>query len=239
MIILRRRRPPPVPRTDIAQEPHIVRFELDEQLLLNYARRVNRPTEDINYVVHGALCGAINGPVAAAVDHTPRPYSIEPKRGGTYPIVGYIGEDAEKLKARIAQFGDVEASQIIHMNTLFTKPLPKEWPEHVGFSVRVSQERPFLRTEEEYVDWMTPLFEERGATIDEAYMVDFGIYRACRRSHPDASGYRSEHWTNLPDARMAGILRINDQALFGSTLPTGLGRQKFAGFGMVKLHPLS
>jgi len=186
------------------------------------------------------------------------------------------------------------------MDTVFSKPLPEEWPEHVGFSVRVypyinstvevkrarerppqrrvpsppaprvirrepeshsrdvdyfdyaASKRPDISRDEAYSEWLKWSFacaagmmygrhhdvavaeveaiavENSGAEIIEAQMIDYS--RVC--------SYRHERMVRMTSVKMAGVLRIADQQKFGGFLTNGVGRQKFAGYGMLKLHPL-
>jgi hypothetical protein len=273
---------------------YIVRMELNKKLLINYARRVNKPAYDEGYLVKGALRGA----VADDDNYRPRPYSIEPERGGHIPILGYCHRSAEEILERM-KFGDPECTNIVAMNTVFSRPLPDEWPEHVGFSVRVypyinstvevprAREKPVQRRvpsppapmvirreperhsrdvdyfdyvaakqpdisrEEAYARWLkwafactaghmdgrhdvesslveTAAVENSGAEIIDAQMLDYGRI----------DSYRQERKVRMTSVRMAGVLRIVNQKTFGGFLTTGVGRQKFAGFGMLKVHPV-
>ena len=275
---------------------HIVRLELDKKLLLNYARRVNKPSYDEGYLVKGALRAA----VADDDSYRPRPYSMGAERGGRIPILGYCPHPAEEILERMRNFGDPEGCNIVAMDTVFSKPIPAEYPEHVGFSVRVypyinstvevkrayehkpqrrvpsppapmvvrreperhsrdidyfdyaAAKRPDISRDEAYSEWLKWAFacaegkmygrhhdvdaaeveatavENSGAEIVEAQMIDYARI----------SSYRQERMVRMTSVMMAGVLRIADQRKFGDFLTSGVGRQKFAGFGMLKLHPL-
>jgi hypothetical protein len=265
---------------------HIVRVELDEKLLFNYGRRVNKPLYDDGYLIKGALCGAMGD------EYRPAPYSIEPERGGRIPLLGYSKHTADELRKRIEQFGDPEAASVIDMKTLFSKPLPDEWPEMVGFSVRIwpyiastvgmqsssvreqregkrtvvpsppapavirrerkvrarsidyfqhcALTRPAITREEAYCEWLERKFEASGAELVEAQMIRFRHISACRGPKP-GDGPRDEsamRMVRFSTADMAGILQVTDAKAFSQFLTMGISRQKFAGFGMVKVHPL-
>jgi len=247
---------------------HIVRMELIEDRLLNYGRRVNKPLYDAGYLIKGALCGAMGD------EYRPVPYSIEPERGGCIPLLAYSKYSADELRKRIETFGDPEAMAIIDLKTLFSKPIPEEYPEDVGFEVRIwpyiasalglprerdrgrtvpsppappviRRERrirtrsidyfehaaildPSITREEAYADWLMRRFENSGAEIVDVQMIKFEKVPACRDSR----------MVRFSAAKMQGILHINDQTMFHQFLQVGVSRQKFAGFGMVKMLAL-
>ncbi len=266
---------------------HIVRLELDEKLLFNYGRRVNKPLYDDGYLIKGTLCGAMGD------DYRPAPYSIEPERGGRIPLLGYSKYSADELRKRIEQFGDPEAASVIDMKTLFSKPLPNEWPEVVGFSVRIwpyigstvgmqssslrkhkegqrtvvpsppapavirrerrvrarsidyfqhcALTRPAITREEAYCEWLERKFQEdSGAEVVEAQMIRFRHISACRgpKAHDGPRDESTMKMVRFSTADMAGVLQISDPKAFSQFLTRGISRQKFAGFGMVKVHPL-
>jgi len=254
---------PPMTKTG-----HIVRMELIQDLLFNYGRRVNKPLYDDGYLIKGALCGAMGD------EYRPVPYSIEPERGGRLPILAYSKYSADELRKRIETFGDPEAMAIIDLKTLFSKPLPEEYPEDVGFEVRVwpyiasalgmprerdrgqtvpsppappviRRERrvrarsidyfehaammnPAITRDEAYAEWLMRRFENSGAEIVDVQMVKFEKIPACR----------DNRMVRFSAARMQGVLHINDQKMFHQFLQVGVSRQKFAGFGMVKMLAL-
>jgi hypothetical protein len=247
---------------------HIVRMELLRERLYNYGRRVNKPLYDDGYLIKGALCGAMGD------EYRPVPYSIEPERGGTVPILAYSKYSADELRKRIETFGDPEAMAIIDLKTLFSKPIPEEYPEDVGFDVRIwpyissalglprerdrgrtvpsppappvlRRERrvrarsidyfehasiinPAITREEAYAEWLMKRFEDSGAEIVDVQMIKFERIPACR----------DNHMVRFAAPRMQGILHIHDQKVFHQFLQVGASRQKFAGFGMVKILAL-
>jgi CRISPR-associated protein Cas6/Cse3/CasE subtype I-E len=227
---------------------YLVRMELSEKNLYNYYRRTGRREADEGYLIKGALSGLLTDA------HRPTPYSIEPSRGGTVPILGYVKETAEALQLAIDQFADPEAASILVPGTLFTKSLPTQWPSRVGFSIRVSphkrgaqhrdyysaevSRRPEITREEAYIEWLTRRFEGSGAELQEVYLLEAQPIRVCRPHTAKGDAPRQEIMMSLTDAKMAGILHITDQDAFARFLPLGVGRQRAFGFGMLKLHAL-
>jgi CRISPR system Cascade subunit CasE len=228
-----------------AVNQYLMRVEFHERLWHKFWRRTGRTIYDVGYLAHGYL-------VAAFGEHAPRPFLVGATKGGCVPLEGYAPVSGEQLQSHVDLFADAEAASIIVPGTLRTKrlPSPDQWPEYVGFSVRVNpvvrnghdrdwflvarEKNPGVTRDEAYTEWFNVQLEKSksGVELVRATLDTWEILRACR-----PNGNREDILTHTPVAQMSGILKLPpDRANLG-ILTDGFGRGKAFGFGMLQLRP--
>jgi CRISPR system Cascade subunit CasE len=236
-----------------AVNQHLMRVEFHERLWHKFWRRTGRTIYDVGYLAHGYL-------VAAFGEHAPRPFIVGAPKGGCVPLEGYVSVSGEQLQSRLDLFADAEVASIIVPETLRTKKLPRpdQWPEYVGFSVRVNPIARALRAPEQQKkhdrDWFFVAQEKNPeVTREEAYTEWFNLQLAKSKSgielvratldtgeilqaaRPDDN--RVDRLTHTPAAQMSGILKLPSDRTNLSILTNGIGRGKAFGFGMFQLRP--
>jgi CRISPR system Cascade subunit CasE len=104
----------------------------------------------------------------------------------------------------------------------------------VGVDANSKKKHPVDR-ETVYREWLDERLERQGgAHLLSAQLVAFQRERLWRRDHsPERKAKKLER----PDAKLRGLLRVEDGVAFLRLLAQGVGRHRAFGFGMILLQP--
>lgn len=178
-----------------------------------------------------------------------RPWSVLRQKGPAVTVVGYSHLDGNALRERLSLATPAIRNAV---TSVTSAPVALRQGQQVRFSVRLAptvnvtgkgEKDAFLLSPpnsirgEVYGDYLTKRL--RGATIKAAEMTRFRlekIVRPHRGENAPESGLGSR---TVPDAVLEGVLTIDDPAVFGETLASGVGRQRAYGRGFVRLEPLA
>ena len=236
---------------------NLIHMRPDLRCLLPWAQRYRllpeRGQGDLGYAFHAAL-------TAVWAEQAPQPFSYD----GSLGLLAYSKQPAEELHAAAALATPELASMLglderDGVSGLLIRPFPQNWKtgQMLGFRVRV---RPIVRKEGReldaflsaairqpdvqltreavYRDW---LIKQLGGAAEllESSLVEFRLTSVIRRAAAGKQGTRSKQSVTGPEAVLAGVLRVSEEAAFAQLLARGLGRHRAFGFGMLLLKPVA
>jgi hypothetical protein len=183
-----------------------------------------------------------------------RPWAIHAQRGPTTTIVGYTQTDAVQLNKRRALALPSVQSAVGEAISVSLPSLSKD--ERYRFSIcfvptirvtkaegrRYGERDAFLakadtagkdaglKRDDVYRDYLAERLS--GTTIEACRLVQFRLRQFMR---PKRDG--SVAGKTMPEAVMAGLLRVDDPAKLMEAIGAGVGRQRAYGCGMLRLQP--
>lgn len=228
---------------------HLIRLELNIPRVESYVEhRCKLPLFDIRYTTHMALS-------ALGLDMV-RPFSIEPMKGECLPILGYSKSDASCITNGLDLSTEVDGEILAMLEPtretrIFSKPMHLEWQvgDELRFTVNVCpvihkdrqeldvflfdrKSDPTICREESYWNWLTCRL--KGAELLGCDIQEFDVRQILRRTQGQT---RTVSRVYVPEAILAGRLRITDLEVLRQTVLHGIGRARWLGFGMLKLFP--
>ena len=244
----------------MAEALHLLTFDVDTHALVRRARARGLPMHEIDagYLVHAWL-EATFGPAAV------RPFTLDPAVQATARVLAYATAPLDELKDAAATYADPTDWAACRWDTAASKPMPSAFPAgtRLGFSARVvptkrreeasgtghrtveldaflsaarrAPDGPAPSRAEVYATWLAEQLGRDGAASVEAppTMESFQLTPLLRRTQGDT---RKSRMVTLPDARLAGVLRVGDPDAFLTLLRRGIGRHRAFGFGMLLLR---
>jgi CRISPR system Cascade subunit CasE len=238
---------------------HLLRLDLDVGALVRRGRAQGLPLRDVDagYLVHAWLEATL-GPGQT------RAFCIDREIGARVRILAYTPRALAEMLPEVERYADPSDWAAADWSTAASKPMPAAFPAgtELGFSARVVPTRrrsvddegrervverdaflsaalrapdaPAPRREDVYADWLAEQLGRGGAaTVLRCALDAFLLAKLLRRTQGEQ---RRGRILALPDARLSGVLRVDDPAAFGALLARGLGRHRAFGYGMILLR---